>query len=173
MQKCFLGGRRVKFQTLFSKWPLSSVYLLLCSAFPLEVMWRKEGWETCIRSLVSNSQWRCEEKVQSVHCSVFPLQQDKKQFVWSQVRDLRVFEHHQLRSTNIVDWSVVGSRVYKLWSPGYVHQSSSRWDYYWWCSVLQFARLDDEERIDPMVRIFPKVTKCTFQNFGVSGTIQQ
>ena len=40
-------------------------------------------------------------------------------------------------------------------------------------SVLKFATLDDEERTDPMVRIFPKVTKCSFQNFGVSGSIQE
>jgi len=33
--------------------------------------------------------------------------------------------------------------------------------------------MDDEERNDPMVRIFPKVTKCIFHNFGVSGTIQK
>ena len=39
--------------------------------------------------------------------------------------------------------------------------------------VLRFAMLDDEERIDPMARIFPKVTKCTFHNFGASGTIQK
>ena len=39
--------------------------------------------------------------------------------------------------------------------------------------VLQFAALDDEERTDPMVKIFPKVTKCTFHNFGVSGSIQE
>ena len=39
--------------------------------------------------------------------------------------------------------------------------------------VITFAMLDDEERADPMVRIFPKVTKCTFHNFGASGTIQQ
>ena len=39
--------------------------------------------------------------------------------------------------------------------------------------VLAFAMLNDEERDDPMVRIFPKVTKCTFHNFGASGTIQQ
>jgi hypothetical protein len=39
--------------------------------------------------------------------------------------------------------------------------------------VLHFAMLDDEERTDPMVKIFPKVTKCTFHNFGASGTIQQ
>jgi len=39
--------------------------------------------------------------------------------------------------------------------------------------VLHFALLDDEERTDPMVKIFPKVTKCTFHNFGASGTIQQ
>ena len=40
-------------------------------------------------------------------------------------------------------------------------------------NVLRFALMDDEERTDPMVRIFPKVTKCTFHNFGVSGSIQQ
>ena len=39
--------------------------------------------------------------------------------------------------------------------------------------VLHFAFLDDEERDDPMVKIFPKVTKCTFHNFGVSGSIQK
>ena len=39
--------------------------------------------------------------------------------------------------------------------------------------VLQFTFLDDEERTDPIVKVFPKVTKCTFHNFGVSGTIQQ
>ena len=39
--------------------------------------------------------------------------------------------------------------------------------------VLSLAMLDDEERDDPMARIFPKVTKCTFHNFGVSGTVQK
>ena len=39
--------------------------------------------------------------------------------------------------------------------------------------VLHFALLDDEERNDPMIKIFPKVTKCTFHNFGVSGSIQK
>ena len=39
--------------------------------------------------------------------------------------------------------------------------------------VLSFAMLDDEERTDPMARIFPKITKCTFNNFGASGTVQK
>ncbi len=29
------------------------------------------------------------------------------------------------------------------------------------------------ERIDPMSRVFPRVTKCTFRKFGPSGTIQR
>merc|ERR1712107_134536 len=29
------------------------------------------------------------------------------------------------------------------------------------------------ERQDPMVTVFPKVTKCTFHNFGSSGSIQR
>jgi hypothetical protein len=39
--------------------------------------------------------------------------------------------------------------------------------------VLEFMLLDDEERLDPMVTVFPKVTKCVFHNFGASGTIQR
>ena len=30
----------------------------------------------------------------------------------------------------------------------------------------------DEERVDPMSKVFPRVTKCTFQKYGPSGTIQ-
>ena len=39
--------------------------------------------------------------------------------------------------------------------------------------VISHAMLDDEERMDPMAKVFPKITKCTFHNFGSSGTIQQ
>ncbi|XP_023329586.1 innexin inx2 [Eurytemora carolleeae] len=39
--------------------------------------------------------------------------------------------------------------------------------------VLEFMLLDDEERLDPMVTVFPKVTKCVFHNFGTSGSIQR
>ena len=45
--------------------------------------------------------------------------------------------------------------------------------YFILAQVLSFAMEDDEDRFDPMRRIFPKVTKCTFHNFGSSGTIQR
>ena len=32
--------------------------------------------------------------------------------------------------------------------------------------------MDQEDRIDPMSRVFPRVTKCTFHKYGGSGTIQ-
>lgn len=38
--------------------------------------------------------------------------------------------------------------------------------------VLQFSQLDQEDRYDPMIAVFPRVTKCTFQKFGPSGTIE-
>lgn len=38
--------------------------------------------------------------------------------------------------------------------------------------VLQFSQMDQEYRGDPMVAVFPRVTKCTFHKFGASGTIQ-
>lgn len=38
--------------------------------------------------------------------------------------------------------------------------------------VLNFPYEDSENRVDPMSRIFPKMTKCTFHKYGGSGTIQ-
>lgn len=38
--------------------------------------------------------------------------------------------------------------------------------------VLELSQMNQENRYDPMVAIFPRVTKCTFQKFGPSGTIQ-
>ena len=31
---------------------------------------------------------------------------------------------------------------------------------------------EPEDREDPMARVFPKVTKCTFHKFGPSGTVE-
>ena len=36
--------------------------------------------------------------------------------------------------------------------------------------VISFAERDQEDRIDPMVYVFPRMTKCTFHKFGTSGT---
>jgi hypothetical protein len=32
---------------------------------------------------------------------------------------------------------------------------------------------DPEDRVDPMSRVFPRVTKCIFNKFGPSGTVQR
>uniref|UniRef100_A0A224XDV8 Innexin n=1 Tax=Panstrongylus lignarius TaxID=156445 RepID=A0A224XDV8_9HEMI len=39
--------------------------------------------------------------------------------------------------------------------------------------VIKFSRQNHEMRTDPMVAIFPRVTKCTFHKYGPSGTIQR
>lgn len=39
--------------------------------------------------------------------------------------------------------------------------------------VIKFSNMNQEQRSDPMVAIFPRVTKCTFHKFGSSGTIQK
>lgn len=39
--------------------------------------------------------------------------------------------------------------------------------------VLKFTELEPEEREDPMARVFPKVTKCTFHKYGPSGSVQK
>ena len=40
-------------------------------------------------------------------------------------------------------------------------------------AVLSFANADQEQRFDPMIYVFPRVTKCTFHKFGSSGTISR
>merc|ERR1712179_621631 len=37
--------------------------------------------------------------------------------------------------------------------------------------VLSVTNKDMEKRVDPMAKVFPKVTKCTFHKYGPSGTI--
>lgn len=39
--------------------------------------------------------------------------------------------------------------------------------------VLSFIQSDQEDRIDPMILIFPRMTKCTFYKFGASGEIER
>ncbi|XP_017786663.1 PREDICTED: innexin inx3 [Nicrophorus vespilloides] len=39
--------------------------------------------------------------------------------------------------------------------------------------VIRFMNMDQENRTDPMVAVFPRVTKCTFHKFGASGSIQK
>ncbi|XP_068912043.1 innexin shaking-B isoform X3 [Tenebrio molitor] len=39
--------------------------------------------------------------------------------------------------------------------------------------VIAFINSDQEDRIDPMIEIFPRMTKCTFYKFGVSGDMEK
>lgn len=39
--------------------------------------------------------------------------------------------------------------------------------------VMSFSNAAQEERVDPMVYVFPRVTKCTFYKYGASGSIQK
>ncbi|XP_050663691.1 innexin inx1 [Leptidea sinapis] len=38
--------------------------------------------------------------------------------------------------------------------------------------VLGYSEIAQEDRYDPMIYVFPRVTKCTFHKFGPSGSIQ-
>ena len=38
--------------------------------------------------------------------------------------------------------------------------------------VVTFMSLDYEYRTDPMMKVFPRVTKCSFYSYGASGTVQ-
>ena len=39
--------------------------------------------------------------------------------------------------------------------------------------VVSMTEMKNDERDDPMARVFPKVTKCTFHKFGPSGTVEK
>lgn len=39
--------------------------------------------------------------------------------------------------------------------------------------VIEYSNMDQDERVDPMVHVFPRMTKCTFHKFGHSGTIER
>jgi len=39
--------------------------------------------------------------------------------------------------------------------------------------VLNYTGLEHEDRPDPMAKVFPKVTKCTFHKYGTSGTVEK
>jgi len=39
--------------------------------------------------------------------------------------------------------------------------------------VIAFAERDQEDRLDPMIYVFPRMTKCTFHKFGPSGEVEK
>ena len=39
--------------------------------------------------------------------------------------------------------------------------------------VLKWSESEPEDRTDPMIDVFPRVTKCTFHKYGPSGTIER
>lgn len=39
--------------------------------------------------------------------------------------------------------------------------------------VLKWSESDPEDRTDPMIDVFPRITKCTFHKYGPSGTIER
>lgn len=43
---------------------------------------------------------------------------------------------------------------------------------YGW-NVLNYSETPQDQRVDPMVFVFPRVTKCIFHKYGASGSIQK
>ncbi|CAL7949281.1 unnamed protein product [Xylocopa violacea] len=41
----------------------------------------------------------------------------------------------------------------------------------WW--AYRFLESDQEDRVDPMIYVFPRMTKCTFFKYGVSGEVER
>lgn len=39
--------------------------------------------------------------------------------------------------------------------------------------VVQYSEMDQEERVDPMIYVFPRMTKCHFHKFGPSGSVER
>ena len=43
---------------------------------------------------------------------------------------------------------------------------------YGW-EVIKYSQRDQEDRVDPMIYVFPRMTKCTFHSYGSSGDVQR
>ena len=39
--------------------------------------------------------------------------------------------------------------------------------------VLKYTEMDQDVRVDPMIAVFPRMTKCTFHRYGSSGDVQR
>lgn len=39
--------------------------------------------------------------------------------------------------------------------------------------VIRYSEMEQDQRHDPMIRIFPRMTKCTFHRYGSSGDVQR
>lgn len=39
--------------------------------------------------------------------------------------------------------------------------------------VIRFSSMDQEDRVDPMIKVFPRITKCNFHKYGPSGDVQK
>ncbi|KFM76202.1 Innexin inx2, partial [Stegodyphus mimosarum] len=39
--------------------------------------------------------------------------------------------------------------------------------------VVKYVNEEQEDRVDPMIRVFPRITKCTFHRYGSSGDVQK
>lgn len=39
--------------------------------------------------------------------------------------------------------------------------------------VVNYVNQEQQNRTDPMIRVFPRITKCTFHKYGSSGTVQK
>jgi len=37
--------------------------------------------------------------------------------------------------------------------------------------VLRYTEMDQDQRVDPMIAVFPRMTKCTFHRYGPSGDV--
>lgn len=39
--------------------------------------------------------------------------------------------------------------------------------------VLRYTEMEQDDRSDPMIKVFPRMTKCTFHRYGSSGDVQR
>lgn len=39
--------------------------------------------------------------------------------------------------------------------------------------VVKYVNEEQQNRVDPMIRVFPRITKCTFHKYGSSGSVQK
>lgn len=106
----------------------------------------------------------------NIHTLAEPKKKEKKNWLVTWLynhrnqNDIWALKYSLCEILNLVN--VVLQLVFINWFVG-----GEFWQY--GAAVLYYLQLDQWDRVDPMVKTFPKMTKCTFHRFGSSGDVMK
>ena len=138
--------------------PVLPRYYFLLPALPLETVGRRKNQEHHSKSIKSGSD--CGRKKKSIFSQLL----NKYLLLCVRTNQIYFAEFIICECLNLVN---VVLQIYFMDSFLGGEFSTYGWD------VLRHTEQSHETRTDPMIRVFPRMTKCTFHYFGSSGDLQK